>query len=114
MPHAFAATALALDNVALPGTALQSSNCAVFTISLWDAGSQVGSASYDERHEPVPDVSLASIGRFGDMVRVQLDCTHWLHMAEVQPDAAPVAEPEGGTLMLAGLATVGPMARCGS
>ncbi len=85
----------------------------MFTVSLWDASSQVWSSSYDMTHGPTPDVTFAGIGKIGDMVRVQLDRQDYLHMAEVQVygTAAPVPEPETWALMLAGLVAVGSVAR---
>jgi hypothetical protein len=95
------------------------SRLAFSTVSLWDDGAVVWSEHIGAAY-PNPTATFAVGGLTGDTVRVQVDGSTYLALAEVQVfDAAPaemppiaaVPEPETYALMLAGLGAVGIVAR---
>ena len=84
-----------------------------FTVSLFDGTNPTAvwtSANNTFSNTILPNGMAFNVGGIlGDRLRVTLDGTNYLHMAEVQVLAVP--EPRTAALTLAGLAVVGFMAR---
>ncbi|WP_339864684.1 discoidin domain-containing protein [Paremcibacter congregatus] len=73
--------------------------------SVFLDGALIG--AYNQQNGPAPTFSLNNVGLTGQVVRVQLNDTNYLHLAEVQVFGTVASVPAPGALGLMGLGLLG-------